>query len=151
MSESIFSYEPIILTKEVLIGDYFSQNCQLIIKMWELHYPKSGFHPPWIGYFVKRNEIIVGSCGFVAPPQNKKVEISYGTFKEYEGRGISSESCRYLVSLARKEFPEIIITAKTAPENNSSTKILLKNNFIFSRIVQDDEIGDAWEWVLPNK
>jgi hypothetical protein len=40
----------------------------------------------------------------------------------------------------------VIITAKTAPEHNASTKILEKNNFVFTEIVQDEEIGDAWLW-----
>jgi hypothetical protein len=35
------------------------------------------------------------------------------------------------------------ITAKTAPQENASTKILRKNGFTFSKIVQDEEIGDA--------
>ena len=43
--------------------------------------------------------------------------------------------------------PEIIIIAKTSPEQNASTKILQRNSFKFSRIVQDEGIGDAWEWI----
>lgn len=42
----------------------------------------------------------------------------------------------------------ITVIAKTAPEKNASTKILERNGFVFSTIVQDHEIGDAWEWVL---
>jgi RimJ/RimL family protein N-acetyltransferase len=44
--------------------------------------------------------------------------------------------------------PWLTITAKTAPEHNASTKILENNNFTFTEIVQDDEIGDAWLWTL---
>ena len=44
--------------------------------------------------------------------------------------------------------PGIIITAKTAPDHNASTKILEKNGFRYSGIVQDDDIGDASQWLL---
>jgi ribosomal-protein-alanine N-acetyltransferase len=43
--------------------------------------------------------------------------------------------------------PGLIITAKTAPEENASVAILRRNGFEFTGIVQDDGIGDAWEWV----
>lgn len=50
--------------------------------------------------------------------------------------------------LFQKTDPQLLITAKTAPVHNASTKILQKNGFEFSGKVQDDEIGDAWLWVL---
>ncbi|MGZ3920277.1 MAG: GNAT family N-acetyltransferase [Bacteroidia bacterium] len=71
-----------------------------------------------------------------------------GHLKNLKGRGISTFSCRSLIEIARRENPSLIIKAKTAPENNASTKILQRNGFVYSGIVQDHEIGDAWEWVL---
>ena len=80
-------------------------------------------------------------------PKDGKVEIAYWTFKDFEGQGIASFACQELVTIAHQIDPSLTITAKTAPENNASTKILANNNFIFAEIVQDDEIGDAWLWV----
>ena len=37
---------------------------------------------------------------------------------------------------------------KTAPESNASTRILHNLGFRFSGIVKDEEIGDAWLWIL---
>jgi RimJ/RimL family protein N-acetyltransferase len=131
-------------TKEI----YASEECRQLISIYEGYYPKIGFHVPWVGYFVMRENKIVGSCGFTGLPKDGKVEIAYWTFKEYEGQGIASFCCKELISMAKQAGPDIIITAKTAPEQNASTKILQRNGFKFSGVVQDDEIGDAWHWEL---
>ncbi len=95
-----------------------------------------------------RQDKIVGCCSFVGQPQDGKVEVSYWTFKEFEAQGITSFACSELVKIAKQADPNVTITAKTAPEKNASTKILEKNNFVFTEIVQDEEIGDAWLWIL---
>jgi ribosomal-protein-alanine N-acetyltransferase len=128
--------------------EYASEDCQLALKMWEEYYPKIGFHPPWLGYFTMLEKQIVGTCGFTGPPSNNTIEVSYWTFKEFEGRGIGTAACKELISIARKTDPGLLITAKTAPENNASTTILERCGFVFTGIVQDHEIGDAWEWRL---
>ena len=98
-----------------------------------------------------REDKIVGSCGFVGQPKDGKVEVAYWTFKEFEGQGIASFACKELVAIAYRADPSLTITAKTAPEHNASTKILAQNNFVFTEIVQDHEIGDAWLWTLKPK
>lgn len=125
---------------------YASENCQQLLNMYDDFYPKIGFNIPWVGYFVVRKNQIVGSCSFVGQPQDGKVEVSYWTFKEFEGQGIASFACKELVKIVNQTDPSLTITAKTAPEKNASTKILENNNFVFTEIVQDEEIGDAWLW-----
>ena len=125
---------------------YASADCQQLLKMYDDFYPKIGFHLPWVGYFVIKQDQVVGSCSFVGPPNAGKVEIAYWTFKEFEGQGIATFACKKLISIAYQTDPNLTITAKTAPEHNSSTKILENNNFVFTQIVQDEEIGDAWLW-----
>ena len=98
---------------------------------------------------LKENQIL-GYCSFVGPPQNGKVEIAYWTFKEFERQGVASFACKKLVSIAKQTDPNLEITAKTALEHNASTKILANNNFVFTQIVQDEEIGDAWLWIHEN-
>jgi len=122
-------------------------DCQLVIGMYADFYPKFGFEPPWVGYFVMDDDRVVGSCSFVGPPKDGAVEIAYWTFSEFEGRGVASWACAELVSIARTTDPNLTITAKTAPEKNASTRILEKNGFRFREVVQDHEIGDAWLWV----
>ncbi len=127
---------------------YSSTDCQQVINLMDEYYPKIGFNKPWVGYFVFNNNQVVGTGGFTGQPKDGKVEIAYWTFKEFEGQGIASFACKELISISKKTDPTIIITAKSAPVHNTSTKILKNNGFEFSEIVQDDEIGDAWLWTL---
>lgn len=140
--------EPVKLNEDKSKKEFSSDNCQMLLTMWEEFYPKIGFNTPWLGYFIKHGDEIIGSCGFTGPPKDNKVEISYWTFSDYEGQGVSGFACRQLISIAKAADPRLLIFAKTAPEKNASTTILERNGFVFSQIVQDHEIGDAWEWVL---
>jgi [ribosomal protein S5]-alanine N-acetyltransferase len=110
-------------------------------------YQKVGFHPPWIGYYVKRDNHIVGSAGFKGPPIHGRVEIAYGTMDEYQHQGIGTAICKELVDLSLRTDPSIIITARTFSENNYSTRVLINNNFVCQGTVQDPEDGEVWEWV----
>lgn len=139
---------PIELHEDRSKEEYASPDCQQLISMYEAYYPITGFNLPWVGYFVVRQDKIVGSCGFVGQPKGGRVELAYWTFKEFEGQGIASFACKELVAIAKHTNHNLTITAKTAPEKNASTRILEKNNFEFTGIVQDDEIGDAWLWTL---
>ena len=127
---------------------FASADCQTLLQIYDDYYPKIGFNLPWVAYLVIKENKVVGSCSFTGQLQEGKVEIAYWTFKEFEGQGIASFACKELIKIAHNADPKIIITAKTAPEHNASTKILQHNNFIFSGIARDDEIGDAWLWVL---
>jgi len=109
-------------------------------------YESVGFLPPWIGYYVKQNEDLVGCAAFKGKPVNGKVEIAYGTFEEFRKQGIGTEICNVLVNLAMRTDPTIRITARTMPENNFSTRILQENKFQLTGNVVDPEDGDVWEW-----
>jgi [ribosomal protein S5]-alanine N-acetyltransferase len=129
---------------------FSSGYCQEAISTYEEWYPISGFHIPWVGYFIIKDQQVVGTCGFTGKPTDGRVEIGYWTFKEYEGRGIASFACSELVSMALHEEPTLQITAKTAPGNDASTRILRKNGFRLSGIVTDYQTGNAWFWKLES-
>ena len=129
---------------------YASTSCQQLINSMNEFYQKIGFNKPWVGYFAFNNNQIVGTGGFTGQLKDGKVEIAYWTFKEFEGQGIASFVCKQLITIAKETDPDIIITAKTAPERNASTKVLENSGFAFTEIVQDDEIGDAWLWTLKD-
>jgi ribosomal-protein-alanine N-acetyltransferase len=139
---------PLLIDEDKTKEIYANEDCQEIFKSYPDYYFKTGYNPPWIGYLVFRQDTVVGVGGFTGQPKDGRVEIAYGTFKAYEGQGIASFTCQQLISISKTTDPAIIITAKTAPENNASTTILKRNGFEFTGIVQDDGIGDAWEWVL---
>ena len=143
--------KPIELNIDKSEDIYDSENCQMLLNAYNDYYPNIGHNFPWVGYFVLRENQIVGSCGFKGKPKEGKVEIAYWTFEEYEGQGISTFSCKELVLISQQFDSTIIITATTAPENNVSTKILQNNGFEFTEIVQDHEIGDAWLWTFKSK
>lgn len=127
---------------------YASENCKILLNAYDDYYQNVGYHFPWIGYFVIKENQIVGSCGFKGKPKDGKIEIAYWTFEEYERQGIATFSCKELILISQQFNPSIIITATTAPENNASTKILQNNGFEYTQIVQDHEIGEAWLWTL---
>ncbi len=126
-----------------------SPECQQLLEIYEGYYSKIGFHLPWVAYVILKENQVVGSCSFTGKPNHEEVEIAYWTFKEFEGQGIASFACKELISIAKKEDPTITVTAKTAPENNASTRILQKNGFNYTKVVQDEEIEGAWLWTLP--
>ena len=114
---------------------------------WEAYFPVIGIHPPWIGYWILQDEKVVGTVAFKGPPVNNRVEIAYGILEQHQGKGFAKAGCRYAVALARRTDPELVITATTAPFENPSTSVLKANGFVYTQVVQDHEIGDAWEFV----
>ncbi len=127
---------------------YASDDCQQLLDSMDEYYPTIGFNKPLVCYFVISNNQVVGTGGFTGQPKDGTVEIAYWTFKEFEGKGIASFTCKALISISQKTDPTLTITAKTAPEHNASTRILQNNSFEFTEQVQDHEIGDAWLWTL---
>ncbi len=137
---------PILIDEDSNKEIYANEYCREMFRSYPSYYYKTGYNPPWIGYFVMQDETVVGVGGFTGAPKENKVEIGYGTRKEWEGKGIATFTCSQLIAIAKAIKPNIIITAKTAPEHNASTKILQRNGFVFTQKTQDNEIGDAWLW-----
>ena len=112
---------------------------------------KIGYDPPWIGYVAQLDDSLVGSAAFKGKPKNGRVEIAYGVFPQYQQKGIGTEICKQLVSLALQTDPTVTVTARTLPEPNYSTRILQKNDFVHLGTVWDEEDGDVWEWEYRGK
>jgi RimJ/RimL family protein N-acetyltransferase len=123
---------------------------RMVLATYEEFYPKVGYHPPWIGYLAVLDGIVVGVGGYKGPPVNGTVEIAYGSVPEYEGKGISTETCRYLTELALAHDPTLKIVAHTLMKENASTSILQKNGFVYVGVVNDPEDGEVWEWENQN-
>ena len=112
------------------------------------YYEKIGITVPWISYIAKAQSDFVGICSFKGKPIENKVEIAYYTFQQHEGNGYATAMCKNLIDIAHKERKDIIISARTLPEKNASTSVLVKNGFSFARTVVDYEDGEVYEWVL---
>ena len=129
-------------------NEEFANNplCEETLPMSVDYYKNVGYSPPWIGYFVKHNNVMVAGAGFKGRPKNGSVEIAYGTFENFRRQGIGTTICRQLVELSLRTDPAVRITARTLPQNNFSTRILEKNNFVCLGIVEDIDDGPVWEW-----
>lgn len=131
------------------INDIWSHQSETatIYSMTIEYYKIIGFKPPWISYFALKNGKPVGSAAFKGSPVNNRVEIAYNTFESERGKGIGTQICSQLVTLALLEDKNVFISARTLPEENHSTKILRKNSFIYSGTLTDPEDGEVWEWI----
>ncbi|HJS53382.1 MAG TPA: GNAT family protein [Chitinophagaceae bacterium] len=124
--------------------------CNETLAMCIEFYKRVGFNAPWICYYAEENDELVGSAAFKGKPVNNTVEISYGTMEKHRQQGVGTRICRQLVELSLATDPSVRITARTLPENNYSTRILEKNNFVFIGTVDDPEDGEVWEWEYKN-
>lgn len=123
-------------------------DCVETLQMSVDYFTKIGYNPPWIGYYAEKNGQIVGAGAFKGQPVLGKVEIAYSTFEKFRGKGIGTQICHALVQLALAFDPSVIITARTLPERNHSTRILENNGFILLGTVPDPEDGPVFEWLL---
>ena len=121
-------------------------DCQPSLEMSIQYFEKIGYQPPWIGYFAEEGGKMVGNAAFKGAPKAGRVEIAYATFAAHQNQGIGTRICAALVALAQANDPNLILTARTLPESNFSTRILEKNGFQLVGSVQDPEDGEVWEW-----
>jgi len=121
-------------------------DCSKNLEMCIDFYKKVGFNPPWICYYVQLDGEFVGGFAFKGKPVNNRVEIAYVVFEQYQHKGIGTRAARALVELAAETDPNVIVTARTLPEENYSARILRNNNFKLLGTVMDKEDGQVWEW-----
>ncbi|HTE31909.1 MAG TPA: GNAT family N-acetyltransferase [Chryseolinea sp.] len=121
-------------------------SCDETLEVSVQFYAMVGYSFPWVGYYAFLDDIVVGSAGFKGRPMGGQVEIAYGTQPAYRKQGIGTEICRLLVQLALQTDPTVIVTARTLPQENYSTHILLKNKFVLKGEVMDLDDGKVWEW-----
>lgn len=110
-------------------------------------YKATGYEEPWLSYLAMVDGNCVGTCGFRAPPEFGRIEISCHTFPEFEGRGVGTAMAKALVEIAMRQNHNIEIAAYTAPQMGASTRVLEKLGFRFVGLVGHQEEGEVWEWV----
>jgi hypothetical protein len=79
-------------------------HCRESLQMTVDFYKRIGFSPPWIGYYVMENEMLVGSAAFKGKPVNGQIEIAYGTFEEFRKQGVGTKICKILVNLSYEQI-----------------------------------------------
>jgi len=93
--------------------------------------------------------ILIGLCSFTGPPTAEgMVEIAYGIAPGYQGRGYATEAARAIVDYAFASGRVRSIQAHTLPEQNASTRVLLKCGFTLSGEFIHPTDGPVWRWEL---
>jgi RimJ/RimL family protein N-acetyltransferase len=106
----------------------------------------------WGSYFIilKSKNTLVGTAGFKGKPDSLNyVEIGYEINSKFQGLGLATETVRALVDFALLNKVDKIM-AHTLPLENSSTNVLRKCHFEFSKEVVDPEDGNIWQWIWVN-
>ena len=105
---------------------------------------KDGF-----GVLQVADNILIGFCSFTGPPTaDGVVEIAYGIAPGYQGRGHATEATRAIVDYAFASGQVRTIQAHTLPEQNASTRVLLRCGFTLSGEIIHPTDGPVWLWEL---
>jgi ribosomal-protein-alanine N-acetyltransferase len=99
----------------------------------------------WMHFFISQNAL-VGSGGFVGPPQDGVVEIGYELAPAFRGKGLGTAAAAALVEKAGGAASLVI--ANTLAHDNPSTGVLRRLGFRWVRELADPEEGPIWRWEL---
>ena len=103
----------------------------------------------WWMHFFLADEQLVGSGGFVGPPQDGVVEIGYELAPAFRGRGLGIAAARALVEKAVASGNVTMVLANTLAQENPSTGVLRRLGFTQTLELVDPEEGPIWRWELP--
>lgn len=79
----------------------------------------------------KKDNKTIGDLCFVGDPDaNGELEIGYGTYEEFRGKGYMTEAVCRIIEWAKQQDGVKTISASTEIDNIASYSILEKNNFI---------------------
>ena len=73
-------------------------------------------------------------------------EIAYAIVPLYQGNGFATEAAQALVRYAFASDRIRVVLAHTMPEQNASTRVLIKCGFTHVGEVIDPEDGPIWRW-----
>jgi [ribosomal protein S5]-alanine N-acetyltransferase len=78
----------------------------------------------------QENVMVADLCFKGQPNENGEIEIGYGTYPAFEGKGFMTEAVGAMLLWAFAQPNIRVVIAQTAPSNIASQKILQKNNFV---------------------
>jgi [ribosomal protein S5]-alanine N-acetyltransferase len=79
----------------------------------------------------KSENKMVGDLCFVGEPNAVgEIEIGYGTYEEFQGKGFMTEAAGGMIGWAKEQSGVKAIIASTDKSNVASYSVLVKNNFI---------------------
>ncbi len=97
----------------------------------------------WTAIAKAENSMVGDLCIVGEPNANGEIEIGYGTYDEFRGKGYMTEMVAGIISWAKKQ-PEVkAIVASTDKTNIASYTVLQKNNFF-----KAGETEEFFQWRL---
>jgi len=101
------------------------------------------YYTLWTAISKAENRMIGDLCIVGEPNEGGEIEIGYGTYDDYQGRGYMTEIVGGIISWAKSQPAVKSIKASTEKMNLASHKVLQKNQFI-----KKNESGKAIHWRL---
>ena len=101
----------------------------------------------WFHFFLAEGQL-VGSGGFVGPPQDGVVEIGYELAPQFRGRGLGIAAARALIEKACQTGGVTTVVENTLAHDNPSTGVLRRLGFRQTQELVDPEDGPIWHWEL---
>lgn len=96
---------------------------------------------------LKSESKMVGDLCFYGPPNDQgEIEVGYGTYLDFEGRGIMTEALSGIITWSKGQPTVKSIIATTNKDNPGSMQVLKKNGFCKSH-----ESEDLLHWRLNLK
>ncbi|MHA8061422.1 GNAT family N-acetyltransferase [Aquirufa beregesia] len=84
----------------------------------------------WTAISKTENKMIGDLCIVGEPNTDGEIEIGYGTYEEFQGKGYMTEIVGGIIEWTKKQQIVKAIIASTDKTNTASFKVLEKNNFI---------------------
>jgi [ribosomal protein S5]-alanine N-acetyltransferase len=95
----------------------------------------------WTAILKADNRMIGDACFKGEPNAEGEIEIGYGTYEEFQGKGFMTEIVGGLIAWAKKQKNVKSITVSTEKANVASFKVLQKNGFFKA---SEDNIFYYW-------
>jgi [ribosomal protein S5]-alanine N-acetyltransferase len=93
---------------------------------------------PWLAYYVCIKDVLVGSAGFMGPPEDGTAEIGYSICTHSRRKGFATATVQRLAQMARRENVRTLI-AHVRPDNHASILVLKKTSFTPVDTADDDK------------
>ncbi|ULQ54592.1 GNAT family N-acetyltransferase [Flavihumibacter fluvii] len=93
----------------------------------------------------KAGNLMVGDICIVGEPTAAgEIEIGYGTYDQFKGKGFMTEAVGGIIEWAKTQVDVKAIIASTEKTNTASFRVLEKNGF-----VRSGETDTLFKWTLP--
>jgi len=92
------------------------------------------------------NQMVAAICFKGEPNHQGEIEIGYGTFESFQGKGFMTKAVAAIIPWASEQSNVVSITAETEKSNSASIVVLEKNQF-----TKVNEMGSKCYWKLNLK